>query len=356
VKRGALLLVLGAIVVAAPAARTAPPALPKPSFEYDGALRGFAAAGFRVAVADWCDVMTARLAAGAKTTLQHVKSRGLSCEDPDLDGEWYIDGLWLGRRSFAAEIICCASSIHTNGYELWKGPLPSGRAHELASWSEDTIEETAEGCVGVVATGGGVIAWTEIPNTYNPNKPTCLSKGTTTIHLDGAARARTTVDGSWTLLATDGKRVVLKRLDEDGAPTSELMVVGLDGKRLATPRVSAADVEAADSGWLVPEGLVLDRRTSIVGPGWKLNKVYSSKTTVGYGRVLYLRGSSLRARRIRDGADRLVLTLPKRGDKYLAAGSFGLAIGIQTQNSDEEYRTSVYRIGWKVIDAALPAR
>jgi hypothetical protein len=50
-----------------------------------------------------------------------------------------------------------------------------------------------------------------------------------------------------------------------------------------------------------------------------------------------------------------VLTLPKRGEKYLAAGSFGLAVGIQTQNGDE-YHTSVYRIGWRVIDAALPAQ
>ena len=125
-----------------------------------------------------------------------------------------------------------------------------------------------------------------------------------------------------------------------------------------------AVVKDAISGWLAPEGLVLallrrsgqDLVWDVAGPGWRLRNVDRSETSVGYGRLLYLRGNTLRVRRIRDGADRPVLTVPRRGEKYLAAGSFGLAIGIETQNDSEEYHTSVYRIGWRVIDAALPAR
>jgi hypothetical protein len=88
-----------------------------------------------------------------------------------------------------------------------------------------------------------------------------------------------------------------------------------------------------------------------VGPGWNLPRVYVA--TVAYGRVVYVRGNTLRVRPIRGGADRRVLALPG-GSKLVAAGSFGVALAVQ--RGSENPRTSVHRIPWRTIDAVLPRR
>ena len=349
------MLALVAVTFVAPA-EPAPRALPEPSLTVPGALEGLAAAGSRVAALGYCDVRVAKLVKATKQKARPVRVRGLRC------GEGFLSDIWLGRRSLVVELLE-AESPHGEAYSLWKGPLPSGpvrQLHDYWAWTDSDPDEPAYGCEGVVVAGGGVIASTQVPNRlgvehFVAEDPTCLSTGKTVIALDGAARARTTVQGSWTLLATDGKRLALSRLDREGRPTGELSLVGLAGNVLSKPRVSRATVRGAREGWLAREGLVLSTRTGLVGPGWAIRAVYAA--TVGYGRVLYLRGNALRARRIRGGADRLVLTLPKGSQtKLVAAASFGVAVAVQTRTGNEGHRVSVYRIRWRIVDAVLPRR
>lgn len=347
---------VGALTAVAVSAGAAPAPLPKPSFTYGGSLRGLAAAGSRIAVADYCDIRVLTL----PTRTKPKSIRGLPCaEEGD---ESLVFDVWLGRRSLMAELLN-APSPHGEEYSLWRGTLALGRLRKLDEWGwrDDNPDDPAQGCEYAVAAGGGVLAWTRIPNRLafehgapGAEAPTCLSKGPTLIALDGAARTRTRVEGSWTLLGTDAKRLVLSRLDDEGRPTGQLSVVGLDGKPLAAPRVSPATVKIANSGWLTPEGLVLATRKGLAGPGWSIRGVYAG--SVAYGRVFYFRGRALHARWIRGGADRIVLTVPRGSrEELVAAGSFGLAVGVQTPK-EGDYVTSVYRIGWGAVDAVLPAR
>ena len=56
----------------------------------------------------------------------------------------------------------------------------------------------------------------------------------------------------------------------------------------------------------------------------------------------------MRVRRIRDGRDRLLTGLPVN-QAELAAGSFGLAVAVDTG------RVRLYRLPWRTIDGVLPA-
>jgi hypothetical protein len=156
------------------------------------------------------------------------------------------------------------------------------------------------------------------------------------------------VPGSWLLLGTDGKRLALARLGDDGAPTGELSLVDLAGKALPAPALPPAAVKSAFAAWLVPEGVVLDTGNGVVGPGWSVRRSLSE--TVAEGRLLYLAGRTVRVRRVRDGADRPLLVLPT-SDALLAAGSFGLAIA--TRGDDA---ATVHRIPWRTIDRTMPVR
>jgi hypothetical protein len=53
-------------------------------------------------------------------------------------------------------------------------------------------------------------------------------------------------------------------------------------------------------------------------------------------------------RRLRDGADRLLLRLPTH-DVTLAAGAFGLAVATSTDT-----KTTVVRVAWRDVDRVLP--
>ena len=104
-------------------------------------------------------------------------------------------------------------------------------------------------------------------------------------------------------------------------------------------------VKTAFDGWLAPEGLVLDSRKGLVGPGWTIRG--TGAVTVGEGRVVYTRGRDLRVRRIRGGLDRVLLRLPA-GEFDLAAGSFGIAIA-----SPPARGVKLYRLPWRTIDKTL---
>jgi len=204
-----------------------------------------------------------------------------------------------------------------------------------------------------VAAGGGVIALTQVPNRLGvdggfDDTPACPAAAASRIALIGAAATQFTLAGSWSILATDGKRLVLARLDADALPTGELALVDVHGRRLTPPALSAAVVKAAIDGWLTPEGLVLETARVISGPGWTVRT--TGAATVGYGRLFYVQGRTVRVRRIRGGADRALLRLPKT-EALVAAGSFGLAIATGTETA-----TTVYRLPWSTIDRTLPGR
>ena len=91
-----------------------------------------------------------------------------------------------------------------------------------------------------------------------------------------------------------------------------------------------------------------DGQAGISGPAWTIGGV--GDATVAEGRLLYVKGRVIRVRRIRDGVDRALVTLPE-SDALIAAGSTGLAVAIENAKG-----TNVYRLPWRVIDLTLAAR
>ena len=323
-------------------------ALPPPSFRVGGYPLALAAAGPRVAVAtSSCAVRVANLVSGA---------RPVAVRQPQAcrSGDAAVDDLWLGRSALAAQTID-APSPHGEQYALWSGPLPRGRLGQRGSewgWTDSDVPG-GYGCAWSVVAGGGAIALMQVPNRLAVDggideTPSCPAGAASRIALIGATKTQLTLAGSWSVLATDGKRLVLARLDALGLPTGELALVDVDGTRLKTPGFSAAVVKTAIDGWLTPEGLVLETVRGISGPGWTVRT--KGAATVASGRVFYVQGRTVRVRRVRGSVDRLLLRLPT-SETLLAAGSFGLAIATGTETA-----TTVYRLPWSMIDKTLPPR
>ena len=323
-------------------------ALPPASFRVDGYPLTLAAAGARVVVGtSSCAVRVANLASGKKPVSVRQPE---ACRSGDIVA---VDALWLGRAALIAQTID-APSPHGEQYALWTGPLPRGPLRQRGGewgWTDSDVP-AGYGCDWSVAAGGGIIALTQVPNRLAvdrdiEDKPACpaAATATTKISLIGAAAVQFTLAGSWKILATDGKRLALTRLNALGLSTGELALVDVHGTRLAPPAIAASVVKKAIDGWLTPQGLVLETAPSISGPGWTVHT--RGAATVGYGRLFYVQGRTLRVRRVRGGADRAVLRLPS-SEALIAAGSFGLAIATGTE------RTSVYRVPWSTIDRTLP--
>ncbi|MEP6976927.1 MAG: hypothetical protein ABI948_02620 [Thermoleophilia bacterium] len=323
-------------------------ALPPPSFRVGGYPLTLAAAGPRVVVAtSSCAVRLADLARGTKPVAVRQPA---ACRSDDPAA---VDAIWLGRSALAAQTID-APSPHGEQYALWTGPLPRGPLRQRGSewgWTDSDVP-AGYGCDWSVAAGGGIIALTQVPNRLAvdrdiEDKPACPAAATATakVSLIGAAATQFTLAGSWKILATDGKRLVLTRLNTLGLSTGELALVDVHGTRLTPPPFAASVVKAAIDGWLTPQGVVLETAAAISGPGWTVRT--RGAATVGYGRLFYAQGRTLRVRRIRGGADRALLKLPT-SEALVAAGSFGLAIATGTET------TTVYRVPWSTIDRTLP--
>jgi hypothetical protein len=331
-----------------PQAATLPPA----SFTAPGQLLALAASGHRIAFASGCDIRVANLIHGSQPT--RIKRVGDCRTDP---GDSAVDDLSLGSTSLAAQVIL-APSPHGESYSLWSGPVPAGPLRPLGGdwgWTDSDVP-MGYGCAWTVAAGGGTIALARIPNRLAvdqglENKPACPAGAASRITLKGASQTGLTVVGSWEILATDGKQLALAELDGEGLPTGKLSLVSASGQPLPTPGVPAATVKAAYHGWLTPEGLILQTTRGISGPGWTIRDPKLGSATVAEGRLLYLKGRTIRVRRLRDGLDRLLLTLPA-GDALLAAGAFGLAVGL----GSTEGTTTIYRLPWRTIDRTLPVR
>jgi hypothetical protein len=339
-----------AAIVAAAAVAAAPSEIPAPSFVAPGSALALAAAGSRIALATGCDVYVADPRRRSKPV--RIPRFG-DCRSDESESAVY--DVYLGRGTLVAQVIL-APSPHGEEYSLWRGPLPRGPLRALGEpwgWT-DSSEQAAWGCAWSVAAGGGVVALAEVPNRLAVSaglaeEPFCPGRGTSRIVLAGTPPSQLTVPGSWSVLATDGKRIALARLAADGAPTGELRVVDRSGKRLAIRPVAASVVRTAGQTWLTPRGLVVSTRRGLSGPGWMITGIGSyPTTTVAEGRVFYVKRRTIRVRRLRDGVDRQLLTL-RSSAPLLAAGSFGLAIAIPS-----EARTPVYRIPWRTIDRTLP--
>jgi hypothetical protein len=332
--------------VAAVALAAAVVALPPPSFRVGGAPLSLSGAGPRVAVVTAeCAVRVADLTSRLRPAAVRAPA---PCRDPEASVA--TDDVWLGRNAIVVQTID-SPSPHGDQYALWAGPLPRGplpRVGDDWGWTDSDVPG-GYGCAWTVASGGGVIAMAEGPNTLAVDhgvdeNPVCPAGATTRIRLLGAGRTSTAVAGSWGVLATDGRRLALARLGTDGARTGELGVFALSGKRLAAPRIAPATVKAAFRAWLTPEGLVVSTRQGVVTRRWSTRQ--SGDVTVGYGRVLYVDRRTLYVRRIRGGAARRITTVPSAA--LLAAGSFGVAVATGADT------TVVYRLPWRTIDRVLP--
>jgi hypothetical protein len=354
-----------AALVAATAAGAAPrdasPELPRPSLSLPESLEALAAAGPRVALATAGLGCTIRVIALGAANPKPVEVRGvgdgLTCDEEVVGNDSLVYGLWLGRSTIDV-LLYESPSPHGDSYSVWTGRLPAGPVRQIDFWGwSDSEDPPGYGCSRDVAAGGGVIASAPAPNfaavdAKVAKEPTCAGTQTTKISLSGSPPRTVSVPGSWSLLGTDGTRIVLSGLDEHGRPDGTLSVVGLDGRPGAAPRFDTATAKAAERAWLTPDGLVLLTRGGLRGPGWKTGPVGTA--AVAYGRVLYIRGyggGEVRVRRIRDGRDRHLLYLPQPStNAELAAGSFGVAVAVETRHD----HTSLYRVRWGTIDRVLP--
>src|SRR4051794_27829935 len=228
-----LVAVAAAVTSAAAGAGQRPPRLPRPLFVVRQPMLALAASGAHVAVATGCDVRVANLLRRARPT--RVRQFGPCARG----GFAAVDALYLGRSTLVAEEID-AESPHGEDYTLWSGPLPRGPLRALGDeewgWRDDDMP-SAYGCQAAVVQGGGVLAVVDGPNTLGLDGVVpCAGVAQTKIRLLGAPRSLMVVPGSWSILATDGRRLVLRRLDSSGSPTRELRTVALDGAQLPLPR------------------------------------------------------------------------------------------------------------------------
>src|SRR5262249_14151414 len=152
------------------------------------------------------------------------------------------------------------------------------------------------------------------------DKPACPIRDYTEVRLTGLPGIN--VNGVWSPLGTDDRRVLLAGLDENGDRTGVLKLVDANGTNLTAPVVAPIVAKHASRAWLAPEGFAYETGAGITGPGWTVKQ--GGDVPVAEGRVLYVTKRTLHVRRIRGGADRILLTLPRGEDSVsLAAGSFG---------------------------------
>jgi hypothetical protein len=327
-----------ALVVVAGAAGSS---LPPPLFKAADQGTALASSGARVAGAAACDVRVAD--AGKKPRL--LKRYGFCREDPF---ESVTIGLWLGKNTIVVENVL-SPSPHGDGYEIWVGP-PRGALHQSGDqwgWT-DSSEPPTYGCDRMIAAGGGLVVISPVVNDLGDGI-SCADHASTPLVLKGALDRKLMVNGAWGALATNGRRIALAGFDTAGKRTTELAVIDVAGRRLATPAFAPKDIRSAYRGWFTPVGLFLDTKRGLVGPHSRLLVTGYSDLTIAEGRALYVRGRQLRARRLKGGPDKLVMKLPMV-DSYVAAGSFGVAVLIGTVSS----HSAVYRIPWRTIDRVLP--
>jgi hypothetical protein len=372
-----LVLALTTALAAGFAATTAPAAgrgLPsRPALRATGTVTALAAAGPNVAVAV-NDPRSGSCVLRAADLLHGGAFRSLAspqqCQRSAGGSLARVDAIALGRKTMAITVLD-SPSPHGDTLSLATGSIASKTALRAFGspwgWSDSSAGVPAGqgpiGCAQTAVRGGGVIALVAGPNrlaldNFGGTVPACARAAgpaaTTRVTLRDAGRSTLSLAGSWSLLATDGHRLLLAALDDNGVPTGQLSLRSLSGAALPTPQVPASAVRSATSGWLVPGAVVLRTGGQIQAwptgkSSWTIAGMQGESATVANGRVLYVKGKTLRVRRIGDGRDRLLAALPAPRAK-VAAGSFGLAVAVDKRGSAE-----VYRLPWRTIDAVLPA-
>ena len=337
-------LAVAAAVLATTAAPAAAVPLPPATLTLSGSPYALAAAGPRAVLSAGCAVRVVRLLpAAAPVTVPRFG-------DCTPLGDSNVSDVHLGRTTLVAEQYT-SPSPHGESFSLWSGGLPRGPLRatgEEWGWTDSDVP-SAFGCTMTVAAGGGVLALTPEPNLLGVDGvPACVGATQTVIGLRGATRQSVTVAGSWSTLATDGKRIALARLGADGKRTGEVALVDLDARPLAAPRFAAAAVKTATGGWLTGQSLILQTPAGLRGPTWTIPA--AREGTLASGRLFYRKGRDVRVRRLRDGRDRLLVRLPI-ADAELAAGSFGLAVAVATAG----VKVRLHRLPWRTIDGVLPA-
>jgi hypothetical protein len=338
-----LVAVAAALTSTAAGAGQRLPRLPRPLFVVRQPMLALAASGANAAVATGCDVRVANLLRHPRRPVR-VPQFGPCAQG----GFAAVDALYVGRSTLVAEEDD-AESPHGEDFTLWSGPLPRGPLRSLDDeewgWRDDDMP-SAYGCEASVVQGGGVLAVVDGPNTLGIDGVVpCAGVSPTKIRLLGAPRPTLVVPGSWSILASDGRRLVLERLDPSGSPTTALRMVAFDGTQLPLPRFNAKAVGSAFRGWLVGRTLLLQTSRGISGPGWTIRG--AADGVVGEGRLIYRQNHVVRVRRLRDGVDRALVRLPS-ANALLAGGSFGLAVATGIAQ-----KTYVYRLPWRTIDRTL---
>jgi hypothetical protein len=288
------------------------------------------------------------------------RSQGLFVDDADLQ---------LGRTALAVT-VAASPSPHSERWALATVQVPAGSLVVRSIWVRGD-SDVPRGCWQHAASGGGALAIAPGPNvSFAFDEIACApaAGAPTRISLLGPLRRQLDVPGAWVLLATDGRRLALAQLGGGGEATGQLSLFALDGSALPPPSVPPATVRGAfarpgvhgpapPAAWLAPEALVLRVR----GGGlegfprdrarpWRVASAAS--VTVGNGRLIYVRGRSIRAVRLRDGRERELLRVPRLGWE-VAAGAFGVALA--GPRSGASGTTVVYRLRWRQVDRALGA-
>jgi hypothetical protein len=366
---GLLCLVAGAAFVLAVAGTSGRPAtaaggarltLPPPVYTADSYTGALAAAGNRAVVGLVCTVAVLDFSSAARPV--RVGANGGCSSDPE---DAVVEGVWIGRSGLTVAVDD-SPSPHGDDYTVTTGPLPAGPLRQVGEYSvrdDNGPDQAAAGCAWTVAAGGGLVVRAPVPNRLGiewglDTAPACAAGAVTRLTLDGAGSAVLAIPGSWAVLATDGKRIVLAALSPAGLATGRVELVDLEGKvlrSLSEPVSALGEGSLADAGypqaWLTPGGLVLSTRTGLVGPGWKVTTpVRSPEATVGEGRLFYLVHRTLYVTRLDTGKPKPLLVVPY-GSVSIAAGSFGLAIAVY--NQDRQPSVSLYRVPWRDVDRVM---
>ena len=182
--------------------------------------------------------------------------------------------------------------------------------------------------------------------------PSCPSRGSTTVELSGAPGARLVVPGVHAPLATDGKRVLLAELDENGARSGRVSLLDLAGKQLSGAARRPGLLAEIRVHRLAADARTRARRFAskkgIQGVGWRARRAPARRRWASAGSFTRS-GGGCTSTASKAGQDRLLLMLP-RGRTLLAAGSTGVAIA-----TDDDTAARLYRLPRRTIDRTLTA-
>ena len=211
------------------------------------------------------------------------------CREDRFDSA--VLGLWLGRKTIVEEIII-SPSPHGEAYQLWSGPV-GGTLHQIGGewgWT-DSDEPPTFGCDRMVAAGAGALAITPVVNNAGDGT-SCATHTTTPVLLRGSLNRRLDVPGAWGALATNGKRIALAGFDSEGRRTSQLAVIGIDGRRLSSPQLRRQRHPDRVPRVVHARRLFLDTRRGLVGPGSRLLVGGYDDVTIAEGRAVYCAAAS----------------------------------------------------------------